>query len=602
MRTRAAVVVVSVLLVATAGAPAAAVVPEPSRAGADGPSAAADTDGSAVASPVPTGTVRHTVRLADPGTVRVELGVGITEPTAEFRVTLPGTAEVTGTDGFDRTDEGTYEWDGRTEDPTLTYRAPVNRTVGESVRFAATDDWALVDMTDFDAAYSWRSFGETSYERRFSVPNGYAGRAMAYLGPYRVANASGADQRFTVVHPTVVETNATASAYAETLASLAGTIRVGARDPAVTAFIAPRPIGVEGGEGGVGGLATSADMWIAADAATTTGANGTSVHEPIFVHEYVHTRQNYTSTPEMQWFTEASAFYYMALTPYQRGSITEARFDRQLRVPDRFGDTVLTGTTGAQYRAWATRGARTLAALDRRIRVSTNGSRTLQDVFRRLNAHEGNVTYADFQSMVDATAGESQADWLDRHVDGSEPVPAPIADAYPAPGVTVDPAGTEWRRGDEWVSVSDTPLPAGIPVRVRHPEVGVVVRAGNGTTAVNVSGGDPSTVRFAAGEATLRVETFYGQQSTRLTVATGDDVDGDGVTNAAEIDQGSDPYDASSSTATPEPGLLDGDGNDGNGTGGGPAVRDGPGFGVTSALAAGTVLLVWQLARARRRE
>jgi hypothetical protein len=116
---------------------------------------------------------------------------------------------------------------------------------------------------------------------------------------------------------------------------------------------------------------------------------------------------------------------------------------------------------------------------------------------------------------------------------------------------------------------------------------------------VNVTGSDPSTVRFAAGEATLRVETFYGQQSTRLTVATSDDVDGDGVTNAAELGQGSDPYDASSSTATPEPGWPS---DSGGGTDGAPSVRDGPGFGVANTLTAGTVLLVWVAGRSRRRD
>ncbi|WP_276257550.1 thrombospondin type 3 repeat-containing protein [Haloglomus litoreum] len=600
MRRLPAVVLACCILLATGGAPAAATVSNASDVATGG---AAATGNAAAASRPADGTVRHIIRLADPGSVEVELGVGVTEPTTEFRVTLPADAEVTATDGFDRVDTSTYEWDGRTDGPTVTYRAPVNRTVGDSIRFAATDGWALVDMTDLDVAFSWRSLGPTSYDRRFAVPDGYGGRSMAYLGEYRLANASAAGQQFTVVHPTVVSTNASAAAYAETLAGVADDIRVGARDPTVTAFIAPPPIGADGGEGGVGGLATSADMWVAADAATMAGPDGTRVSEPIFVHEYVHTRQNYSLAADMAWFTESSAFYYMTVTPHQRGTITERRFDRRFRVADRSRDATLTGTTAAQYRAWATKGPRTLAALDRRIRTATNGSRSLQDVFRRVNEHEGNVTYAEFRSMVAATAVEPQDEWLDRHVDGPALAPRPDPDAYPGPGVTVDPGAAEWRRGDEWVSLSETPLPAGIPLEVRHPEAGVVVRPADATAAVNVTGGDPATVRLPAGEAGLRVETFYGRQPTVLTVTTSEDVDGDGVTNAAELEQGSDPYDASSSTATPEPGPLDGGGDgDGAGTDEGPALGDGPGFGLTTALAAGAALLTWLVGRSRWRD
>ncbi|PSQ00222.1 hypothetical protein BRC89_02525 [Halobacteriales archaeon QS_4_70_19] len=606
---RLAVVVACWLLLVTAVGPAVAV----GRPGADAgdsstgilratgaPHAVSATDGrvrsrAAAAQPA-AGVVRHTIRLAEPGAVSVELSVGLTTETRQFRVTLPERATVTGTDGFDRVEGTTYEWDGRTDAPSVTYRAPVNRTVGSSTRFAATDDWALVDVTTLDAAYSWRSLGRTSYERRFAVPDGYAGRSMAYLGDYRVANASGAGQRFTVVHPEVVSTDAAPNAYAETLASVAGGIRVGARDPVVTAFVAPPPVGENGGEGGVGGLATSADIWIAADATTRDDADGTRVNEPIFVHEYVHTRQNYTAGRGLAWLSESSAFYYMGMLPHRRGATLRERFDRRFRVPERHQEAVLTETTTTDYQVWATKGARTVAGLDRRIRAATGGSRTLQDVLRRVNDHEGNVTYADLRGMVVVTAGEEPAVWLDRHADGPTPAPEPVPDAYPASNATVDPAGAEWRRGDEWVPLSTTPLPAGIPVQVRHPDVGVVVRPGDGTTTVDDPDGDPATVRFSPDEATLRVETFYGRQSTVVEVAASEDVDGDDVSNAAELDQGSDPYDASSSTASTGPDTGDG-GTAGTGTA--PLVGDGPGFGLAGALAA-LALLAAALGAGRR--
>lgn len=602
MRRVLAVTLALLLLVATAGGPPAAALPRgdgdvgPVSVATDtAPAATSGASGSAAAARAP-GVVRHELSLVGPGQVRVDLGVGLTEETAEFRVTLPAGATVVATDGFDRVESGTYGWDERTASPTLAYRADVNRTAGDSVRFAAAEEWALVDVTNLDTAFSWRSFGDTEYDRRFAAQNGHVGESMAYLGDHRVANASGAGQRFVVVHPTAVSTDASAGTYATTLAEIAGTIRVGARDPVVTAFVAPPPVGVDGGEGGVGGLAADADLWVAAGEATRGDANGTRVNEPIFVHEYVHTRQDPSLTDEMEWFTEASAFHYMALIPHQRGAVSRSAFERRFRVPDGARNATLTGTAGTAYSTRATKGARTLAALDRRIRESTGGDRTLQDVFRRLNDQEGNVTYADFRAAVTATAGESHDDWLDRHVDGPELAADPVPDAYPAPGATADSAGAEWKRGDEWVPLSRTPLPAGVPVQVRHPDVGVVVRPADATTGSNVSGGDPATVRLPAGEASLRVETFYGRNGTTVTVPTSDDVDGDGVTNAEELAQGSDPYDPDSSTATDDAGPLD---SDGNGTADGPAFGDGPGFGITSALLAGTALAAWLLANRR---
>jgi hypothetical protein len=597
MRRAPAVALALFIVVATAGGPAAAALPTEDTApgaAATGPTpAVAGESSGAAATTQTTGIVRHELSRSGLGEIRVDLGIELTAETAEFRVTLPAETTVIDTDGFDRVETGTYEWDGRTESPGLTYRADVNRTVGDSVRFAATGEWALVDVTDLDTAFSWRSFGDTEYERRFTAPNGHVGASMAYLGDHRVANASGGGQQFVVVHPTAVSTNASAEAYATTLAEVAPAVRVGARDSVVTAFVAPPPVGVDGGEGGVGGLATRADLWVAAGETTRTDDNGTRVNEPIFVHEYVHTRQNYSLTAEMEWFTEASAFYYMALLPNRRGAIPRSAFDRRFRVPDGARDATLTGTTGAAYNTWATKGARTLAALDRRIRESTGGNRTLQDVFRRLNAQEGNVTYADFRAAVATTAGESHDDWLDRHVDGPELAAAPVPDAYPAPDATADPAGAEWQRGDEWVPLSRAPLPAGIPVQVRHPDIGVVVRPVDGTTGVNVSGGDPATIRLPAGEASLRVETFYGRNGSTVTVTTSDDVDGDGVTNAAELDQGSDPYDPASSTAaTDSPQLDDGNDSDGESTSGAGAGFGGPT--VLVALIIATVAILRQ--------
>lgn len=542
-----------------------------------------------------TEVVRHELHLAEPGSVRVDLSVGLTEGTTEFEVTLPEGATVTATDGFEAAADGrTYAWDGRTDAPSLSYRAGVNRTVSGSQRFAATADWALLDVTDLDTSYRWRSLDDADYRRQFRAPDGHVGSAMAFLGEYETATSSAAGERFTIVVPEAAAPNASGAAFAETLAELSVALRVGARNDEVTAFVAPAPIGADGGgEGGLGGLATRSDLWVAAATATEPGPDGEPrVRRAIWAHEYLHTRQNYTLGSDLDWFTEASAYHYMAVLPRQAGELDEAAFSRRYRVTDEQAEAILSGSR--RYDVWSSKGARVLAALDRRIRAETNGSRSLQDVLRRMNDHEGEVTSDDFRAMVARTAGASQDEWLDRHVDGTALPPRPDPDAYPARNVSLAPASAEYDRGGAWTTVEEGPLPAGIPLEVRHPTAGVVVRPGPDATAVNVSGGDPATVRLPDGEATLVVETFYGARSTSVTVETSDDVDGDGVTNAAELEQGSDPFDPDSSTPAGEGGGDgDADGNAGDGSDDDlpdTAVGTGPGFGAGLAVLAALLL------------
>lgn len=70
-----------------------------------------------------------------------------------------------------------------------------------------------------------------------------------------------------------------------------------------------------------------------------------------------------------------------------------------------------------------------LAALDAKIREETNGTRTLEDVLWRLNRHDGEVTYTDFEDAVAAAAGRRYDDWLAANVAGSAVPAVPEAPA-----------------------------------------------------------------------------------------------------------------------------------------------------------------------------
>jgi predicted metalloprotease with PDZ domain len=145
----------------------------------------------------------------------------------------------------------------------------------------------------------------------------------------------------------------------------------------------------------------------------------------VWFHEYVHTRQAFEVTGEMRWFREASAEYYAARLAFEQDRIDRAAMETHLDGPGRRA-TLADPTTWRDERVPYTKGARVLALLDRTIRTSTDGERSLETVFRRLNAHEGPVSYADFERIVADVAGHSMDRWLDRYVRG----PTPVASFY----------------------------------------------------------------------------------------------------------------------------------------------------------------------------
>lgn len=137
------------------------------------------------------------------------------------------------------------------------------------------------------------------------------------------------------------------------------------------------------------------------------------IWDGLIVHEYVHTRQDFSVSSDMHWIVEASAFYYMAIVPYQRGTMSEQRASERV-YSDRGG--VL--TTSEDYGLYAARGPTVLAALDHEIRDRTDGSKTLENVLQEMNKQNQDVTYSRFKDIVADVAGERLDSWLDKRVDG----------------------------------------------------------------------------------------------------------------------------------------------------------------------------------------
>jgi hypothetical protein len=145
----------------------------------------------------------------------------------------------------------------------------------------------------------------------------------------------------------------------------------------------------------------------------------------VWIHEYVHARQNFRLAPEMRWFREASAEYlsYRVLQE-QYGEVSESDVRERLDAFPAHEAVVLSNRStwagsGAEYHV----GSRLLAAIDAEIRADTDGKKTLFDVFRAMNRQDGAVSLADFVDIVEQRTGDDES-WVVSAVRGNRPVEA----------------------------------------------------------------------------------------------------------------------------------------------------------------------------------
>ncbi|MGM0398964.1 MAG: hypothetical protein ACQEQY_08220 [Halobacteriota archaeon] len=133
----------------------------------------------------------------------------------------------------------------------------------------------------------------------------------------------------------------------------------------------------------------------------------------VWIHEYVHSQRSFQLAPEMRWFSEASATYYSyRVMEEQYDPVTDADVRERLMVEDTSPETTLSSPaewkgTRAEYH----RGAKLLYVVDAEVRASSDGERTLVDVYRAMNRHDGPITVTDFVRIVEATSGADER-WL----------------------------------------------------------------------------------------------------------------------------------------------------------------------------------------------
>ncbi|WP_226012013.1 glycyl aminopeptidase [Halomicrobium salinisoli] len=342
-----------------------------------------------------------------PGEVTVELTYSVPDRVVRLNTTVPENATVVETEAFERDEGRRYAWTGDGDGASITYRYGVNQTVEASgpgtasgnYVYAGTREWAMFARPSMPTNWTYRQSEPLGLERRTrAAGSGVASEWLVYLGEHEeyVRDANG--QRFRLIVPAAAELSADREAVFDSLATASDDFRVGDRDEEV--FVVAAPTGRV--EWGVRGAQTGdADMWVRDAQRVDTADN-------VWIHEYVHTRLRLRSTRETVWLSEGAATYYGALLSLEQGLIGFDGFAAVLADGERaaYDEVVLSNTSTWVKYANYERGALIAGRLDLAIRRATDGERSLQDVFRRINARDGRLTQADMLATLEAVGGD----------------------------------------------------------------------------------------------------------------------------------------------------------------------------------------------------
>jgi len=343
-------------------------------------------------------TVTHVFEVPD-GVSTIETGV-------------PDGVTVTGTDGFSAAGSGTYRWDGQRDRATLTYTTRVNETIdlggpegfeGEYL-FADAGEWALVRRPQVSLSWSWQGTEPVGFRRSGTTSGpGYVGDTIVYMGRHETHTRTAHGQTMTLVVPRRASLSESPDRVLDTLTDASDRFRVGDRDDRVHVVAAPTTTGVTWGVRGL--QLGEAAMWVR-DEERLDSADNT------WLHEYVHSRQDFQTRASGRWLTEASATYYGALLALEtdRTGFEEFRsfLERGTRRPQAGAVLAEPSTWDNAANYW--KGGLVVGALDRRIRLATDRRRSFGTVFSRLNERSDPVDGTAFLDTVETTAGSGVGD------------------------------------------------------------------------------------------------------------------------------------------------------------------------------------------------
>ena len=517
-----------------------------------GASATADRGPDSVVAPAPTlsqssddDTIDQTQTYAltpnRPGSVRVTLTYELPDRVTRLEAAVPGNATVTDTDGFDAVNETTYEWDESTETATIVLRYNPNETTertgpeaaGGDYLFVDAGDWALFDRIQTSAtwAYTGRSGDDpVTFERSVTTDGpGATGDELVYLGAVSTTERTANGQTFRLVVPERAALTEPADEILDSLENASSEFDIGSRDEAVFVVAAPTDEiawGVRGLEYG------GSDMFVRDVETLDDPAN-------VWLHEYVHTRQSFSTERETRWLTEGTAVYYAALLTLEQDRIDFATFERFLDDGERttYDDAVLADPPTWAANANYVKGGLVAGRIDEAIREETVGTATFEETMATLNAVDGRVTQAAFLTAVEDAGGTAAREVAVEYTETAAPVsmwtdsthsrlfgPLPASVDYALANTTVGYRISGPYRTD---TVESTPITLAtdetLTVAAVVTNTGDVAGEYNATLTVDgrVVANETGTVD-ADGELTVPLSHTFGDPGT-YTVGVGDE-------------------------------------------------------------------------------
>lgn len=351
--------------------------------------------------------------------------------TVEFRVPseltkltiqMPPSVEITDTEGFEAA-QSTLTWDEQTIVASVKGRYDPSMTSMGGVQTIDTGDWAVVTRPTGGLRAKWTYTGsQIKYESSYAV-NGSgvisSDGAIAYLGPYEEYTRASPSERFKLIVPDAAQLTHDVDAVLACMERASQTLEIGPRNEQVLIIAAPAsesnwgPTGTQFGDTG---------FW-ALDQAQLTHPNNT------WIHEYVHTRQNFNWDDSLLWFIEGTAKYFSAWVGVNQDLIEfEELYQYLTGTLD--PDAVLADpSTWANQQTKYTKGATVTMDLAAKLYAQSDGQIGVMDLMQKLCEIESEepLSIRNWESLFKDQQFPDLSAWVEANVNGRQ-LPEPPKD------------------------------------------------------------------------------------------------------------------------------------------------------------------------------
>jgi hypothetical protein len=347
-------------------------------------------------------SVTKTYRLVPNASDTIEVTVTFTDMGGEESATWYSRDGVTviETEGFSQDGEK-YKWDGVTATPTVVY----HWNVSDGYTVYDGGEWAFGEPTEPWVAASTDGEYAVVSTNQTVVGDGLVTNETLILGEYETYTREIEDGRVRLLVPNAADPIRNPTSTLNIIENASREFDVGVENETTIAVITP----VIPSKNLLASGLTVGDrtFWLWDEEASPRTV----------AHEYVHTRTEFQTEPSMDWVYEGSANYYGNQLLLQSGHLYYERFDGMLH--QGHFNTHNLSDPDSSYGTNYDKGATAITAIDRTIRNETDGNKTFQDVFRRLNVGNNatsGVTLGDFRDAVSAVGGPQAVAVADRYV------------------------------------------------------------------------------------------------------------------------------------------------------------------------------------------